>query len=102
MNNNELNKDKGSWMGKQGFDEAQYYNDEKFDIGFTHSDEQIKQKILETIERLNEKNEGIEVKVEKGFVTLKGKVNHPEKIEELSRIIAGFSGVKEVRNDLLN
>lgn len=85
MNNKEIKKDEGSWIGKKGFDEAQYYNDEKFEIGFSHSDEYIKQKILETVERLDESSTDLEVKV-----------------EELSRIIAGFSGVKKVQNDLQN
>ena len=102
MNNKEIKKDEGSWIGKKGFDEAQYYNDEKFDIGFSHSDEHIKQKILETIERLDESSTDLEVKVEEGIVTLKGRIHHPEKVEELSRIIAGFSGVKKVQNDLQN
>ncbi|MFP5385551.1 MAG: BON domain-containing protein [Bacteriovoracia bacterium] len=98
MSDKEIPMDEKSWVGKKGFDEAQYYNNDKYEIGFSKSDESIRQKVLETAERLGE---NIEVKVEDGHVTLTGKVKHAENTEELPRTISGFSGVKEIQNNLL-
>lgn len=99
MSHKEIPKDEKSWIGKKGFDEAQYYDNDKYEIGFSKSDESIRQKVLETAQRLDE---DIEVRVEDGHVTLTGKVRNAENTEELPRTIAGFSGVKEIQNNLLS
>lgn len=103
MNNEATNgKEKASsnsWMGPKGFDEAKYYNDEKYEIGIKHSDERIKAQVLEAISR-NPKltRSEIQVEVSNGVVTLRGEARSNEEFKEASDSIHNLSGVKSVRN----
>lgn len=92
-------KEKTSWLGKEGFDEAKYYNSEKVEIGIEHSDETIKQKVLESFKRnplllMTE----IKVDVKEGLVILSGQVQGPLERKEASDSIQGLTGVKAVKN----
>lgn len=88
-----------SWLGKSGFDEAKYYNDEKSEIGPDHPDELIKEKVLESFKRnplllMTE----IKVEVKDGLVILSGEVQGPLERQEASNSIQTLSGVKAVKN----
>ncbi len=87
-----------SWMGPKGFDEAKYYNDEKYEIGIKHSDERIKAQIEEALSR-NPKLAGpkIQVEVNDGEVTLRGDAMSNEDFKEASDSIHHLSGVKSVK-----
>lgn len=92
-------KEDTSWLGKKGFDEARYYNSEKVEIGIEHSDETIKQKVLESFKRnpillMTE----IKVDVKDGLVILSGQVQGPLERKEASDSIQGLTGVKAVKN----
>lgn len=99
MENNNEDIPGKSWMGQKGFDEAKYYNDEKFEIGINHSDERIKAQVKESLARNNKIfSDEIEVDVKEGVVTLKGKVRVNDEVREASDSIQSLSGVKMVRN----
>ncbi len=102
MNNrrtNEKEDSSNSWMGPKGFDEAKYYNDEKYEIGIKHSDERIKAQIEESFSR-NPKlaHSEIQVEVKNGVVTLRGDTKSNEEFREASDSIHHLSGVKFVKN----
>ncbi len=88
-----------SWMGPKGFDEAKYYQDEKYEIGIQYSDERIKAQIQEALSR-NPKlaNSEINVEVKNGVVTLRGETQSNEELKEASDSIHNLSGVKFVKN----
>lgn len=91
-----------SWLGNEGFDEAKYYKDEKYEIGLHHSDEKIKKTILEAFKRhYSLAVADIEVKVDDGIVTLSGKVQGYQERKEAGDLVCHFSGVRGVRNDLV-
>ncbi len=96
-NNEESNSN--SWMGPVGFDEAKYYNDEKYEIGIIHPDERIKAQIEEALSR-NPKlaNSQISVEVKNGDVTLRGDTQGNEQFKEASDSIHHLTGVKSVKN----
>lgn len=92
-------KENSTWLGKKGFDEAKYYNDEKFEIGLEHSDETIKEKVLESYRRnafLTMTD--IKVEVRDGIVILSGEVQGPVEKKEASDSVQNISGVKAVKN----
>jgi osmotically-inducible protein OsmY len=92
---------KTSWMGNRGFDEASYYNDEKFEVGIEHPDELIKKTVEEAYSRhYSLAVAEIEVEVRDGVVFLTGLVQGPREKKEATDLICNFSGVKAVRNDL--
>lgn len=89
------------WLGDKGFDEAKYYNDEKYEIGIDHSDGLIKEKILEAYSRhYSLAVAEINVEVKEGVVFLSGTVQGHQEKKEASDLISHFTGVKAVRNDL--
>lgn len=92
-------KDLNSWLGKKGFDEAKYYNDEKHEASPEHPDERIKQTVLESFRR-NAMLSMTEIKVEvvNGVVILSGEVQGPMERKEASSSIQNLSGVKAVKN----
>lgn len=98
MNNK---NDKESWMGQKGFDEANYYRDEKSDIGITHSDARIKAEILEALKRnpLVEK-EVLNIYVQDGIVEIGGKVHHENTKTEILKTVSMLTGVKEVKENI--
>lgn len=88
-----------TWLGKKGFDEAKYYNDEKYEIGLEHSDETIKEKVLETFKRnpflaMTD----IKAEVKDGVVVLSGDVQGPDEKREAFNSIQSITGVKAVKN----
>ena len=93
--------DKESWMGPRGFDEAKYYNDEKSDIGITHSDSRIKAEILEALKR-NEltQHEVLNVFVQDGIVEVGGKVRDKNIKTEILNSISMLTGVKEIKDSI--
>lgn len=89
------------WMGRKGFDEANYYNDEKFEIGINQPDFLIREKVIEAYSRhpsLSVAN--IEVDVKDGLVILTGEVQGSGEKKEANDLICSFTGVKAVKNDL--
>lgn len=89
------------WLGDKGFDEAKYYNDQKYEIGLEHSDEQIKKTIEEAYSRhYSLAVADIEVDVKEGVVFLSGTIQGHQEKKEASDLISHFSGVKAVKNDL--
>lgn len=91
-----------TWLGKKGFDEAKYYNDETFEIGLEHSDETIKEKVLEAYKRNSSlAMTDIKVEVKDGVVVLSGEVQGPEEKKEAFNAIQHLTGVKAVKNLLL-
>jgi osmotically-inducible protein OsmY len=91
--------DSESWMGSKGFDEANYYKDEKSDIGLTHSDVKIEQKAIEFLDR-NLSHHTIEVKVTDGVVTLSGEVRKIEDIRDAEKTVKNITGVKFVTSEI--
>ena len=93
------NKDIQPWIGKEGYDEARYYEDDNYQIGIEHSDENIKQTVLESFKRnpLLAMTE-IKVEVRDGVVVLSGEVQGPMERKEASDSIQNLSGVKAVKN----
>lgn len=103
MNNHREEKDENAskWMGTKGFDEARYYNDEKFEIGINRPDEQIRAKIIEAYSRHPSLAVAkINVEVKEGFVILSGHVQGQQEKHEAHDLICHFAGVKAVKNDL--
>lgn len=103
MNNQkDENNDKASkWMGTKGFDEAKYYNDEKYEIGINRPDEQIRAKIIETYSRHPSLAVAkIDVEVKEGLVSLSGQVQGQQEKHDAHDLICNFAGVKAVKNDL--
>ena len=98
-NYNPEENESNTWLGKEGFDEANYYYDEKYEIGLGHSDETIKAKILETFKRnsLLTMTE-IKVEVKDGVVVLSGEIQGPEEKKEAFNSIQSITGVKAVKN----
>jgi osmotically-inducible protein OsmY len=92
MNNQE--NQKHDWIGKKGFDEAYYYDDIKSDMGFTHSDETIYERVKEALNRRGCESSGFTIEVSSGVVTLKGPFIF---LGKAAGIIRGLSGVKAVR-----
>lgn len=89
------------WLGDKGFDEAKYYNDQKYEIGLEHSDEQIKKTIEEAYSRhYSLAVADINIEVKDGVVFLSGNVQGQQEKKEASDFISHFTGVKAVRNDL--
>ena len=94
--------DKEAWMGPKGFDEANYYRDEKSDIGITHSDSRIKAEILEALKRnpLIER-EVLNIFVQDGIVEIGGKVHHENTKTEILKTVSMLTGVKEIKETII-
>jgi osmotically-inducible protein OsmY len=100
VDRNEIQKD-APWMGRKGFDEARYYNDEKYEIGLNHPDQLIKEKVEEAYSRHPSLSiADIDVQVKNGLVYLTGHVHGPEEKKEASDLICNLTGIKAVKNDL--
>lgn len=99
MTNYQSEEKENSWLGKKGFDEARYYNDEKYEIGLEHSDDTIKEKVME-IYRRNAflAMTDIKVEVKDGIVVLSGEVQGPIEKKEAFDSIHFITGVKAVKN----
>jgi osmotically-inducible protein OsmY len=93
--------EKETWMGPRGFDEAKYYQDEKSDIGITHSDSRIKAEILEALKRNPlTKPEVLNVYVQDGIVEIGGKVREESMKSEILKTVSMLTGVKEVKESI--
>lgn len=82
------------WPGTKGFDEARYYKDEIHSLGIEHSDEKLKNTVIEALKRDQDSHSGsVFVEVNNGHVTLSG-----ENLDlvRLRSLIRGLSGVKDI------
>lgn len=99
MGNIHNDEKENTWLGKKGFDEARYYNDEKYEIGLEYSDETIKEKVLETYRRNTSLAlTDIKVEVKDGLVILSGEVQGPSEKKNASNSIHDITGVKAIKN----
>lgn len=92
------------WIGKQGFDEALYYEDVQHGIeeaSENNTDSTIQERILESYRRIPSLCvTDIHVQVVDGMVTLEGEVQSKEEKKEAADIAHTMSGVKAVKNNL--
>lgn len=88
-----MNQDNNTWMGKEGFDEAYYYEDKKTDIGLTYSDETIMAKIKESFGR-NLSGFNYELTSDQGKVEIRShSLSYKDEAIKLANEVSGVKSV---------